>query len=151
MNILFIHPNMPGQYKHLCRVLAEDENNTVVFITKPKSVEIPNVHKVEYHIRREVSVSTHHYMTGAERAVIQGQEVWRVCRKLRDEEGFVPDVVCTHPGWGDALYIKDVYPNTKVLSFFEFYYHSHGADVNFDPEFPSGIDDLGACPHQEHR
>lgn len=132
---------MPGQYKHLCRAFAEDPKNQVVFITKPKSVEIPGVHKVEYKMRREPSASTHHYLIGTERAVLQGQEVWRACRQLRDTEGFIPDVVVGHPGWGDMLYIKDIYPDTPVLSFFEFYYHSHGVDVNFDPEFPSTLDD----------
>lgn len=141
MKILFIHQNMPGQYKHLCRAFAEDPKNTVVFITKPKSAEIPGVHKVEYKVRREPSASTHHYLIGTERAVLQGQEIWRVCKKLRDEEGFIPDVVVGHPGWGDMLFIKDIYPHSPVLSFFEFYYHSHGVDVNYDPSFPSTEDD----------
>lgn len=141
MKVLFIHQNMPGQYKHLCRIFAEDPANQVVFITKPRSVEIPGVHKVEYAARRESAAGTHHYLIGMERSVLQGQEVWRVCRKLRDAEGFTPDVVVGHPGWGEMLYIKDIYPDTPVLSFFEFYYHSHGVDVHFDPEFPSTPDD----------
>lgn len=133
MNILFMHPNMPGQYKHLCRAFAADPAHRVVFITKPKNFEIPGVHKVEYRVQREPSPHTHRYLHGIERGVLQGQEVWRVCKKLRDEEGFVPDIICTHPGWGDALYVKDIFPRAKVLSFFEFYYRSRGADVNFDP------------------
>jgi len=141
MKILFVHQNMPGQYKYLCRSFAEDPKNVVVFLTKPKSANIPGVHKVEYKTRREPTPGVHHYIIGLERAIIQGQEVWRACRKLRDEEGFVPDVVVAHPGWGDTLYIKDVYPEVPLLSFFEFYYHSHGVDVNFDPSFPSGLDD----------
>ncbi len=141
MKILFIHPNMPGQYKHLCQAYAKNPDHTVVFITKPKSLEIPGVHKVEYKPPREPSASTHRYLIGTERAVLIGQEIWRICRNLKEKEGFVPDVICTHPGWGDALYIKDIYPNSSLLSFFEFYYHSRGVDVNFDPEYPSTIDD----------
>ncbi len=94
MKILFIHPNMPGQYKHLCRSFANDPANTVVFITKPKPIDIPGVHKVEYKIPREPAAATHRYLTGVERAVLTGQEVWRSCRKLKEEEGFIPDVVC---------------------------------------------------------
>ncbi len=141
MKILFVHQNMPGQYKYLCRSFAEDPNNTVVFVTKPKSAEIPGVHKVEYKMRRDPTPGIHHYIIGVERAILQGQEVWRACKKLRDEEGFIPDVVVAHPGWGDTLYIKEVFPESPLLSFFEFYYHTHGVDVNFDPAFPSGSDD----------
>ena len=142
MKILFIHPNMPGQYKHLVKAFADKPEHTVVFITKPKSLEIPGVHKVEYLLRRDLAPSTHRYLGGVERAVLQGQEVWRLCKKLRDDEGFVPDVICAHPGWGDALYVKDIFPTAKLLSFFEFYYHAQGADVHFDPEFPAKADDL---------
>lgn len=142
MKLLFIHPNMPGQYKHLCRLLAEDPNNTVLFLTKSRAIEIPGVHRVEYQPVRNPSPSTHHYIMGAERSVLEGQEAWRVCRKLREEEGFVPDVICCHPGWGTALYMKDIFPEARILSFFEFYYQNKGADVGFDPEQPIEVDDL---------
>ena len=58
MKILFIHPNMPGQYRNLCRVAAQDKRNTVVFLTKPTKVEIPGVHKVEYQPARTASHMT---------------------------------------------------------------------------------------------
>lgn len=142
MNILFIHPNMPGQFKHLCRKFAEDKDNTVVFITKPRPhINFPNVYKVEYKPPREPSGHTHRYITSYERAVIQGQEVWRICKKLK-EDGFVPDVVVSHPGWGDCLFIREIYGNVPMLSFFEFYYRSVGADVNFDSSDSSSDDDL---------
>ncbi|NET71422.1 MAG: glycosyltransferase [Sphaerospermopsis sp. SIO1G2] len=134
MKILFLHQNMPGQYKHLCQAFAKDPNNQVVFLTKPKNFDIPGVYKVEYKVPREPSASTHRYIVGAERAVLAGQEVWRVCAKLKKEEGFIPDVICTHPGWGDALYLKDIYPDTPILSFLEFFYHAQGADVGFDKD-----------------
>jgi glycosyltransferase involved in cell wall biosynthesis len=141
MKILFLHPNMPGQYKHLCAAFAKDPKNQVVFITKPKAFDLPNVHKVEYTVPREASVSTHRYLTGTETGVLAAQEVWKVCKKLKTEEGFIPDVICCHPGWGDALYLKDIYHNTPILSFLEFFYRSHGADVGFDPQETRSADD----------
>lgn len=141
MKILFIHPNMPGQYKHLCRAFADDPRNTVVFITKPRNLEIPQVYKVEYQLRREATPGIHRYLIGVERGVLTGQEVWRMCHELRHKEGFVPDIICAHPGWGDALYVKDIFPESKMLSFFEFYYRFKGADVGFDPAEPPHADD----------
>lgn len=142
MKLLFIHPNIPGQYKHLVKHYAANPENTVVFITKPKQgYNEPGIHKVEYELARQPAPNIHRYLIGAERAVLQGQEVWRVCRKLKDEEGFTPDVICCHPGWGDGLYLKDIYPHVPLLSYFEFFYRFHGADVNFDPELPVSVDD----------
>ena len=133
MKILFSHPNMPGQYKHLCRIFAEDKNNQVVFLTKPKpDIDIPNVLNVEWETSRDVAKETHRYLIPFERGVITSQETWRACKQLRDA-GFIPDVVVGHLGWGDGLFIKDIFPDTPVLAFMEFFYNSFGADVNFLP------------------
>lgn len=142
MDILFSHPNMPGQYKYLCRKLAENPEHRVVFMTKSKNVEIPGVTRLTYQAPRDPSPMTHRYITAVERAIIQGQECWRVARKLKEEEGFSPDVICSHPGWGDALYLKDLFPDAMLLNYFEFFYHSAGVDVDFDPEEPAELDDL---------
>ncbi len=131
MKILFLHPNMPGQYKHLARIFGEDKNNQVVFLTKPKpDVEIPGVKKIEYTVTREPNKETHRYLIGLERGVLASQEVWRLCKKMKDE-GFVPDVIVGHLGWGDGLFLKDIFPDTPLLAFLEFYYDAHGADVDF--------------------
>lgn len=85
---------------------------------------------------------THRYLAGAENAVLQGQEVWRICKKLEQEEGFKPDIIVAHPGWGDVLFLKDLWPDVPLLSFFEFYYRAQGADVGFDPADQPKPDDL---------
>jgi glycosyltransferase involved in cell wall biosynthesis len=54
--------------------------------------------------------------------------------------GFIPDLVIAHPGWGESLFVKDIFPNTKLLSFIEFHYQSN-ADAFFDPEFSKANDD----------
>ena len=142
MKILFIHPSFPGQYKHLVRHYAADKKNQVVFISKKHRITVPdNVHNIVYEVPREASPNIHRYLLGHEKAVLQGQEIWRICRKLKETEGFTPDIIAVHPGWGDGLFLKDIYPNTPILSYFEFFYRFKGADVNFDPETPSTIDD----------
>jgi glycosyltransferase involved in cell wall biosynthesis len=142
MNILFLHPNMPGQYKHLARAFGAEGGHRIFFVTKHRTAEIPGVERITYRLPRDASPHSHRYLVSTERAVLQGQEVWRVCKRLKTEKGFVPDIVVAHPGWGDALFIKDVFPKARVLGFFEFYYRAHGADVAFDPEEKLQADDL---------
>jgi hypothetical protein len=38
MNILFIHQNFPGQFKHLAPALAIDPQNTVLALTMRKNL-----------------------------------------------------------------------------------------------------------------
>ncbi|MCF4130235.1 glycosyltransferase [Methylobacterium sp. SyP6R] len=51
-------------------------------------------------------------------------------------DGFEPDVIVAHPGWGEALYMKDLFPRAKLICYCEYYYLREGGEVNFDPEFP---------------
>ena len=141
MNILFLHPNMPGQYKHIARAFGAEGEHRIYFITKHKSAEIPGVQRITYRVPREPSPQVHRYLVPSERAVLQGQEVWRVAKKLKTEEGFTPDVIVAHPGWGDALFIKDLFPKAPLLSFCEFYYRAHGADVAFERDEKATPDD----------
>jgi len=46
-----------------------------------------------------------------------------------------------HSGWGETLFVKDVFPEVPLLANLEFYYHSTGVDVGFDPEFVSVFQD----------
>jgi glycosyltransferase involved in cell wall biosynthesis len=132
MKLLFIHQNFPGQFKHLARHYGQNGQHDVRFITQRKEIEIPGVTKLLYKPHRTARKETHHYLHGMENAVLHGQAVAKVCEQLR-QEGFIPDVVVAHPGWGEALYIKDIFPNTPLLNYFEFYFHSSGGDVGFDP------------------
>ncbi|MGE5539732.1 MAG: glycosyltransferase family 4 protein [Gemmatimonas sp.] len=141
MRILFIHQNMPGQFKHLAQSLAADRRNQVVFVTKRPDVQLPNVAKAQYTPPRAAAEGTHHYLRSFENAVLYGQCVARVGMELK-RKGFVPDVVVAHPGWGESLFVRDVFPDARILNFCEFYYHAFGADTNFDPAFPLDPDDV---------
>jgi glycosyltransferase involved in cell wall biosynthesis len=50
-------------------------------------------------------------------------------------EGFYPTLIVAHPGWGESLFCKDVWPDAAVVAYGEFYYQADGADFGFDPEF----------------
>lgn len=141
LNVLFIHQNMPGQFKYLAPHLAAQEGNRVVFITGRDKFDLPNVERITYTLPRTAKEGTHRYVRLFENSVIHGQQVVRACLLL-SRRGFRPDVIVAHPGWGESLFIKDIYPSTPLLNFCEFYYHGRGSDVGFDPEEPAGIDDI---------
>lgn len=137
MKVLFIHQNMPGQYVHIARHLAQT-GHEVGFITQPRAVEIAGVRKLEYQ-PAPASGAGHAYTRELDRGVANGLAVARLCEWLA-RDGFVPDIVIGHNGWGEILYIKDVWPRTPLLGYFEFFYRASGSDVDFDPEFPAEPD-----------
>ena len=136
MNYLFIHQNFPAQYQHVVRHLASQPGNRVYFITQPNENSMAGVYKVAYPKDQRRPVNCHAYTVEIDRAIHTGARVADVCRGL-GEQDFRPDLIVGHSGWGETLFVKDVFPDVPVLANFEFYYHAHGADVNFDPEFVS--------------
>jgi len=66
--------------------------------------------------------------------VLRGESAAHSLHQLK-QQGFDPDVVFVHPGWGEALFIKDVFPRARMLVYAEYYYHADGGDSHFDPEF----------------
>jgi glycosyltransferase involved in cell wall biosynthesis len=140
MRVLFLHQNFPGQFPHIASHLANTHGNQVLSISQPQARGLQGVKNILYQPARQITKNIHHYIAGLESAVLNGQAAAKVMEALK-QKGFVPDAVIGHAGWGETLYVKDVFPNTKLINYFEFFYHATGADTDFDPEFPNTIDD----------
>jgi len=140
MKILFIHQNMPGQFKHLAPAMAR-AGHEVVFLTQRADVDLPGVRRATYAKPRAAHATTHHYVRLFENSVLAGQQVVRAALALQTG-GFVPDVIVAHPGWGEALFLKDIWPKVPLLNFSEFYYGGEGADIGFLAEEPADLDTI---------
>ncbi len=123
MNYLFIHQNFPAQYQHVVRHLAAQPDNRVYFITQPNDNAMGGVYKVTYPRDQRGFVNCHAYSAEIDRAIYTGANVAEVCRYL-ETQGFTPDLIVGHSGWGETLFVKDVFPDVPLLANFEFFYHS---------------------------
>lgn len=140
-NILLIHQNFPGQFKHLYPELAK--HHTVIGLTINPYQPTAPIRLIRYKPQRGTTQGVHPWVSDLETKVIRGEAAFRVMGKLKTA-GFNPDLVFAHPGWGESLFVKDVWPQTTLALYCEFFYHMHGADVNFDPEFET--QDPGQAP-----
>src|ERR1700730_10018182 len=98
MKFLFVHQNFPGQYLHLVRELR-DSGHSIVFLAQRRAREIPGIRILEYSPRTP-SMPGHSYLQDVEMGVMNGRAVARLCEGLK-REGFTPDLVIGHTGWGD--------------------------------------------------
>lgn len=139
MNIVFVHQNCPGQFKYIAPYLASRPGNRVLFFTRPGRPDLPGVQKVEYVPSRKPSGSIHRYLKLTEEGILNGQAVARAALKWK-EKGFIPDVIVAHVGWGEALYLREIWPQARILGYFEWYYHARGSDVGFAERQPADLD-----------
>ncbi len=130
MKVLFLHRNFPAQFRHLATYLAKDRNNRVVFLTNRKDGQaMPGVTKVLYGLHREPKPETHHYLRFTEESVLHGQGALRAALSLR-EKGFIPDVIIGH-SWGPVSFMKEVFPESKIIAHIEWFYNTNNSDIDF--------------------
>ena len=141
MNILFIHQAFPGQFKFLAPALAQNGHSVLAMTMQEVSApEWQSVKLIRYTVSKGTTPDIHPWVSDFETKVIRSQACFQAAQALK-AQGFAPDVIIAHPGWGESLFLKDVWPAAKLGIYCEFYYHQRGADVGFDPEFP--VKDVG--------
>ncbi|GJD65030.1 glycosyltransferase family 4 protein [Methylobacterium frigidaeris] len=140
MRVLFVHQNFPGQYRHVAPALAARPGTEVVALGINPAPALPGVRHLRYAVAGRSSPGIHPLAANFETATLRAEAAARAALALK-AEGFVPDVICGHSGWGETLFLKDVWPQARLLTFAEFYYSASGADSGFDPEFPAPEDD----------
>lgn len=142
MRILLIHQNFPGQFRHVAQDWARKPGWQVVGLGRDTAPGLPGFPWFKYRLRRKPGDRQHPYLRQMEHAVLHGQAVARALLALK-ARGFIPDVILAHPGWGETLYAKDVFPDARLIHFCEWFYGDAGGagDSGFDPEFPATFDD----------
>ena len=136
MNILFIHQNFPGQFKFLASALVRQGHKVLAMtMQKTEAKQWQGVTLVPYSSSKGTTPNVHPWVSDFETKVIRSEACFKTALQLK-AGGFQPDIIISHHGWGESLFIKEVWPQAKLAIYCEFFYHPLGADVGFDPEFP---------------
>lgn len=138
--ILFVHQNFPAQFRHIAEWLGANTEHKIFALGDikniPKGYSPKGVTVLGYATPNGAGENTHHYIRGHEEDIRRGQQVVRAAQSIQ-KRGVHPDVVVAHSGWGEALFLKPIFPNAKHIQYCEFYYRAENSDVGFDPEFPA--------------
>ena len=133
--VLFVHNNFPGQFRSLAMTLVA-RGVRCAAVGSGTSPGIEGVRLGRYALDRGTGGDIFSFAIRAEADLIRGANAVRVANALKNE-GFEPQVIVGHPGWGETVFLKEVWPEARQVLFSEFFYKPHGADVDFDPEFQS--------------
>lgn len=142
MRILFIHQNFPGQFKHLAPALAQAGHEVHAISARAGSPQQWRSVRIHGYQAAAGVPAAHPWLSDFEPKLARAEAVLKLARALRDQ-GFAPDLVLAHPGWGESLFIKEVWPHARLGIYCEFHYRAQGADVGFDPEFPTDLEAAG--------
>lgn len=136
MKLLFVHQNMPGQYRELVQWLAAQGGHDIVFLTqREKHPDIKGVRTVVYKTHHKAADDAYGLSKTWETAAGNGFGAVRALAGIVTA-GFTPDIVIGHVGWGEMTFFREVLPDTPMIGFFEYFYSVRGGPVGFDPEAP---------------
>ena len=139
MQILLVHPYFPGPFAALAASLAANNAHTVVALVAAQA-EPPapwqGVTLVACPAPRVAATDLHPWLQEAERQTLRGEAACQAALQLQ-AQGFAPDVIVAHPGWGDSLFLKEVWPQARLGIYAELFYQPDSIALGFDPEFPA--------------
>ena len=133
MKFLFIHQGFSGQYKHIVRELARNRENEIIALgVQQLGEKLPEgVKYYQYRIERGNTKGIHEWLIDIDSKQIRAEACAKAAYELK-RRGFKPDIICAHPGWGEALLIKQIWEEVPLLCYQEFYYNTRGFDHGFD-------------------
>lgn len=137
--VLFVHNNFPAQFRDLAQTLMA-RGAPCAAIGAHTSPGIPDLPHARYKLGRGTTPGIFSLAVRAEADLIRARASLKAARHLQ-ETGFEPQVIVGHPGWGETLFLDEVWPNARRVMFSEFFYHGHGVDVGFDTEFHAATED----------
>ena len=133
MRILFIHPNFPGQFLHVAHALEQAGAHELMAVTHADNSRARLIPTRTYDFapqRLDDQPLVDHYAQRVARGLAVADLLTQLAR-----EDFSPDLVVGHGGWGETLFVKDIWPKTRIILHAEFYYAAEGSDIGFDLEF----------------
>ena len=133
MEILFLHPNFPAQFKHLAKAFAKNGHRTRFVCQTHYGRTIENVERIT--LKNEAG---HEALVNAKLSIFdKTQKISKQYRQGLEEMkkgGYSPDLVISHTGFGCGLYVKELWPNVKLISYVEWWFNPTSPFFNYDPE-----------------
>ena len=134
MNFLFVHQNMPGQYRELVQWLAQAGGHRIYFLTQRQNApNLPGVETRVYRPHHRADDKAYGLSRVWEEASGNGFGAVNAARQIETQEGFRPDIIIGHVGWGELSFFKELWPDVPIIGYFEYYYNMTGGMVGFDP------------------
>lgn len=113
MRILLVHQNFPGQFRDLAPALLDRGHELKAIACNQRPTD-PRIDVLHYgHDKPERSGI--HTLTGeVDDWLRRGTAAAEQAQAVK-QRGWAPDVMLAHPGWGEALFLKQVFDATPLV------------------------------------
>ena len=105
VKILFIHQNFPGQFLYISKYLSKKfDVHSMSFNNK----QIKGIKHYQCTYSLQNKLNNDDLSIEFETKAIRAKIVSDKCNELKGE-GFIPDIIIAHSGWGEPLLLKNIW------------------------------------------
>jgi glycosyltransferase involved in cell wall biosynthesis len=135
MHVLFVHKNFPAQFGHIGAHLSREAGWQCTFVSEKPPATFEGVSTIQYATRGGATEKTHYFSRTFENAVWHAAGVYDTLAPVRSV--IRPDLIVGHSGFGSTLLLRELYPDTPIIDYFEYFYRPHDSDLDFRPDLPA--------------
>ena len=104
-------------------------------------VVLPRVRQIFYDLTpHDLKPDDSDHIAPLQNALAYAEAAARVAGGLK-REGFAPDVIVAHSGWGESMFFKDLFPNAILMHFLEAFFLAEGFYFDFGRTEPLGFEE----------
>ena len=113
MRLLFVHQNFPGQFRDLAPGLMAKGHDVRAIAGHQKPLP-EGLEVLRYAPEEPERHGIHSRSAEVDDWIRRGSTVAELAEQWR-QQGWAPDAILAHPGWGETLFIQEVYPSSAVI------------------------------------
>jgi len=132
MHVLFIHQNFPAQFGHIAAYLVQRKGFRATFVSEQPPGNDGGIERIQYKIAGGATAQTHYCSRSYENAIWHSHAIYDALAARPDIR---PDLVVAHSGFLSTVFLRELY-DCPIVNYFEYFYHTTGADLDFRPDFP---------------
>ena len=113
MRLLLVHQNFPGQFRDLAPALC-DRGHELKAIGSSQRPCDPRIEVLRYSYNKPERSGIHQLTQEVDEWIRRGELVAEAAMGLK-QRGWAPDLVLAHPGWGEAMLLRQVFPASPLV------------------------------------
>ena len=113
MKLLLVHQNFPGQFRDLGPALC-NRGHELKAIGSSQRLTDPRIEVLRYEHNLSERSGMHPHSLEVDEWIHRSEQVANLAMGLK-QRGWAPDVMLVHPGWGEALLLRQVFPSTPLV------------------------------------
>jgi len=132
MHVVFIHQNFPAQFGHVAAYLARRRGFRSTFVSQHPPGNADGIERLQYHLKSGARAENHYCSRSFENAIWHSHAIYEA---LESRPDIRPDLIVAHSGFLSTVFLRELY-DCALVNYFEYYYRTQGADMDFRPDFP---------------